>query len=168
VFLLWVVVFSPRKHDAFAFVRESTVLRIPFPHLIAISGLEEDTADSKDAPALLHFDGSLRFFRFRRLHFLSPLEHGETSNREPSGIVLQGILCTGRLWPEGLQSVGKLSAPTLHANSNRNWATIHAPQSDGYPYGAFGTGQRAPWLRDATPAPAASAEHSVNPRLLMR
>src|SRR5258708_39070208 len=71
VFLLRVVVFAPRKHHALAFVSESKVLRIPFAHLITISGFEEDTANSKDAPALLHFDRGLRFFRFRRLHFLS-------------------------------------------------------------------------------------------------
>ena len=71
VFLLRVVVFAPRKHHAFAFVSESKMLRIPFAHLITISGFEEDTADSKDAPALLHFDRRLRLFRLRRLHFLS-------------------------------------------------------------------------------------------------
>jgi hypothetical protein len=47
------------------------MLRIPFAHLITISGFEEDTADSKDAPALLHFDRRFRLFRLRRLHFLS-------------------------------------------------------------------------------------------------
>src|ERR1700693_2184337 len=71
VFLLRVVVFAPRKHHALALVSESKMLRIPFAHLITISGFEEDTADSKDAPALLHFDGRLRLFRLRRLHFLS-------------------------------------------------------------------------------------------------
>src|ERR1039458_2549168 len=71
VFLLRVVVFAPRKHHAMAFVSESKMLRIPFAHLITISGFEEDTADSKDAPALLHFDGRLRLFRLRRFHFLS-------------------------------------------------------------------------------------------------
>ena len=71
VFLLRVVVFAPRKHRALAFVSESKMLRIPFAHLITISGFEEDTADSKDAPALLHFDRRLRLFRLRRLHFLS-------------------------------------------------------------------------------------------------
>src|ERR1700730_697917 len=71
VFLLRVVVFAPRKHHASAFVSESKMLRIPFAHLITISGFEEDTADSKDAPALLHFDRRLRLFRLRRLHFLS-------------------------------------------------------------------------------------------------
>src|SRR5262249_33124125 len=70
VFLLRVVVFAPRKHHAFAFVSESKMLRIPFAHLITISGFEEDTADSKDAPALFHFDRRLRRFRLRRLHFL--------------------------------------------------------------------------------------------------
>ncbi len=59
VFLLRVVVFAPRKHHASAFVGESKMLRIPFAHLIAISGFEEDAADSKDAPALLRFDGRL-------------------------------------------------------------------------------------------------------------
>src|SRR6267154_647674 len=71
VFLLWVVVFTPRKHRALAFVSESKMLRIPFAHLITIRGFEEDTADSKDAPALLRFDGRLRLFRLRRVHFLS-------------------------------------------------------------------------------------------------
>jgi len=55
VFLLRVVVFAPRKHHALAFVSEAKMLRIPFAHLITISGFEEDTADSKDTPALLHF-----------------------------------------------------------------------------------------------------------------
>ena len=55
VFLLRVIVFAPGKHHALAFVSESKMLRIPFAHLITISGFEEDTADSKDAPALLHF-----------------------------------------------------------------------------------------------------------------
>ena len=54
-----------------AFVSESKMLRIPFTHLITISGFEEDTADSKDASALLQFDRRLRLFRLRRLHFLS-------------------------------------------------------------------------------------------------
>src|SRR3984957_4210879 len=71
VFLLRVVVFAPRKHRALAFVSESKMLRIPFARLITISGFEEDTADSKDAPALLHFDWRLRLFRLRRLHVLS-------------------------------------------------------------------------------------------------
>jgi hypothetical protein len=51
--------FAPRKLDALAFVSESKMLRVPFAHLIAIGGFEEDTADSKDAPALLHFDRRL-------------------------------------------------------------------------------------------------------------
>src|SRR5258708_34137878 len=71
VFLLRVVGFAPGKHRALAFVSESKMLRIPFAHLIAISGFEEDTADSKDAPALLYFDRRFRLFRLRRLHFLS-------------------------------------------------------------------------------------------------
>ena len=71
MFLLRVAVFAPRKHRAFAFVSESKMLRIPFAHLITIGGFEEDTADAKDAPALLHFDGRLRLFRLLRLHFLS-------------------------------------------------------------------------------------------------
>src|SRR6202022_5133097 len=71
VFLLRVVVLAPRKHHAMAFVSESKMLRIPFPHLIAMSGLEEDTADSKNAPALLHFDWRLRLFRLLRLHLLA-------------------------------------------------------------------------------------------------
>ena len=45
--------------------------RLRAMELITISGFEEDTADSKDAPALLHFDRRLRLFRLRRLHFLS-------------------------------------------------------------------------------------------------
>src|SRR5258708_39324130 len=71
VFLLRIVVFAPRKHHALAFVSESKMLRIPFAHLITISRFEEDTTDSKDAPALLRFDRRLRLFRLRRLHFLS-------------------------------------------------------------------------------------------------
>jgi hypothetical protein len=47
------------------------MLRIPFARLITIRGFEEDAADSKDAPALLRFDGRLRLFRLRRFHFLS-------------------------------------------------------------------------------------------------
>src|SRR5258706_189312 len=35
---------------------ESKMLRIPFAHLITISRFEEDTSDSKDAPALFRFD----------------------------------------------------------------------------------------------------------------
>src|SRR5215471_20302046 len=73
MFLLWVVVFAPRKHHAIAFVSESKMLRIPFAHLITISGFEEDTADSKDSPALLRFDRRLRLFRLWRLQFLSSL-----------------------------------------------------------------------------------------------
>src|SRR5207302_191364 len=65
--------FAPRKHRALAFVSDSKMLRIPFAHLITISGFEEYTADSKDAPTLLHFDRRLRLFRLRRLHFLSSL-----------------------------------------------------------------------------------------------
>src|SRR5512132_883229 len=53
VSLLRVVVFAPRRHRAFAFVSQSRMLRIPFAHLITIRGFEEDTADSKDAPAML-------------------------------------------------------------------------------------------------------------------
>src|SRR3984957_9448262 len=71
VFLLRVIVFAPWKHRALAFVSESKMLRIPFAHLITIGGFEEDTADSKDAPALLRFDRRLRLFRLRRFHFLS-------------------------------------------------------------------------------------------------
>ena len=56
---------------AASFVREAKMLRIPFAHLITISGFEEDAADSNDAPALLHFDRRLRLFRLRRLHVLS-------------------------------------------------------------------------------------------------
>src|ERR1043166_8539227 len=63
--------FAPRKHRTSTFVSEANMLRIPFAHLITISGFEEDTADSKDAPALLHFDRRLRLFRLRRFHFLS-------------------------------------------------------------------------------------------------
>jgi len=48
------------------------MLRIPFAHLITISGFEEDPADSKDTPARLNFDGRFRLFRLRRLHLLSP------------------------------------------------------------------------------------------------
>jgi hypothetical protein len=65
VFLLWFVVFAPLKDRALAFVSESKMLRIPFAHLITTSGFEEDTADSKDALALLHF------YRRLRLVFLS-------------------------------------------------------------------------------------------------
>jgi uncharacterized protein (TIGR03435 family) len=38
-------------HHASAFVSEPKMFRIPFAHLIAMSGFEEDTADSEDAPA---------------------------------------------------------------------------------------------------------------------
>jgi hypothetical protein len=91
---LRVIVFAPRKHRALALVSESKMLRIPFAHLITISGFEEDTADSKDAPALLHFDRRLRLFRLRRFHFLSPIERAELSNSEPSAIVLQVSLAS--------------------------------------------------------------------------
>jgi Aldo/keto reductase family len=30
---------------------------------------------------------------------------------------------------------------------------VSTPQAGGYPYGAFGVGQRARWLKDGTPAP---------------
>jgi hypothetical protein len=35
------------------------MLRIPFAHLIPISGFEEDTSYSNDAPSLFRFDGRL-------------------------------------------------------------------------------------------------------------
>src|SRR5438046_1469857 len=63
---------APRKHRAFAFVRKSKMLRIPFAHLVAIRGFEEHTADSKNAPALLLFDRRLRVFSFRRFHYCPP------------------------------------------------------------------------------------------------
>src|SRR5581483_7354160 len=76
VFLLGILLFAPRKHCASAFVSKSKMLRIPFAHLIAIRGFEEDTADSQDAPALLHVGRRRRLFSFRRLHFLSSLSAG--------------------------------------------------------------------------------------------
>jgi diketogulonate reductase-like aldo/keto reductase len=40
---------------------------------------------------------------------------------------------------------------------------VSAPQPGGYPYGAFGAGQRARWLQEGTPAPmqpyAAGSDH---------
>jgi hypothetical protein len=65
VFLLRVVVFAPREHRAVAFVSDSKMLRVPLARLIAISGFEEDTADSKDTAALLCANGGLRFFSLR-------------------------------------------------------------------------------------------------------
>src|SRR5208283_6024507 len=85
VFLLRVVVFAPRKHRALAFVSESKMRCIPFAHLIAIRGFEEDTADSKDAPALLHFDGRLRLFRLRRFHVLSSYCAGRDEQQRAEG-----------------------------------------------------------------------------------
>src|SRR5437763_661407 len=82
MFLLLVVVFAPWKHRALAFVSESKMLRIPFAHLITISGFEEDAADSKDAPALRHFDRRLRLFRLRRLHFLSSFCAGRDEQQQ--------------------------------------------------------------------------------------
>ena len=93
VFLLRVVVFAPRKHRASAFVSQSKMLRIPFAHRIPIGGFEEGTADSKDAPALLHFDRRLRLLRLRRFHSLSSFRQAAMSNGEPSAIVLPGIPC---------------------------------------------------------------------------
>jgi len=93
VFLLRVIVFAPPKHRALAFVSESKMCRIPCAHLIAIRGFEEDTADSKDAPALLHFDRRVRLLRLRRLGSCPVFEPAEMSNSEPSAIMLQGIFC---------------------------------------------------------------------------
>ena len=55
------------------------------------------TADSKNAPVLLRFDGRLRLFRFRRFHVLSSCKKSEMSNGEPSASVLHGIPCIGGL-----------------------------------------------------------------------
>ncbi|MFZ0760232.1 MAG: hypothetical protein WAM69_09800, partial [Candidatus Sulfotelmatobacter sp.] len=67
------------------------MLRVPFAHLITISGFKEDTPDSNDPPTLLRFDGRLRLFGLRRFHVLSSFEYTEITNREPSAIVPQGI-----------------------------------------------------------------------------
>jgi diketogulonate reductase-like aldo/keto reductase len=50
----------------------------------------------------------------------------------------------------------KLGAAELTLNNETTAALekVSAPKSGGYPYGAFGAGQRARWLQDGTPAPA--------------
>jgi aryl-alcohol dehydrogenase (NADP+) len=70
-----------------------------------------------------------------------------------------------------LRRCSTVRAPTIGAMTpgrsaiqlNATWAgdneataaleKVSAPQSGGYPYGAFGAGQRARWLQDGTPAP---------------
>jgi aryl-alcohol dehydrogenase (NADP+) len=42
---------------------------------------------------------------------------------------------------------------TLDNKATAALEKVSAPQSGGYPYGAFGAGQRARWLQDGTPAP---------------
>jgi aryl-alcohol dehydrogenase (NADP+) len=42
---------------------------------------------------------------------------------------------------------------TLDKEAAAALETVSAPQSGGYPYGAFGAGQRTRWLQDGTPAP---------------
>jgi aryl-alcohol dehydrogenase (NADP+) len=52
---------------------------------------------------------------------------------------------------------------TLGKEATRSLETVSAPQSGGYPYEAFGAGQRARWLQDGTPAStspyAAGSDH---------
>lgn len=43
---------------------------------------------------------------------------------------------------------------TLDAEITAALDAVSTPKSGGYPYGAFGSGQRARWLKDDTPAPA--------------
>jgi hypothetical protein len=42
---------------------------------------------------------------------------------------------------------------TLNDETTAALEKVSAPQSGGYPYGAFGEGQRSRWLQDGTPAP---------------
>jgi hypothetical protein len=60
-----------------------------------ISGFEEDTADSKDAPALLRLTGGFDFSGCGDGTFCPPIEPAEMSNSEPGAIVLHGIACIG-------------------------------------------------------------------------
>jgi aryl-alcohol dehydrogenase-like predicted oxidoreductase len=52
---------------------------------------------------------------------------------------------------------------TLDKEATTALDNVSAPQSGGYPYGAFGAGQRTRWLQDGTPAPtppyAAGSNH---------
>jgi hypothetical protein len=52
---------------------------------------------------------------------------------------------------------------TLNNEGTTVLEKVSAPQAGGYPYGAFGAGQRARWLQDGTPAPtppyAAGSHH---------
>ena len=43
---------------------------------------------------------------------------------------------------------------TLGEQATAELEKLSAPQPGGYPYGAFGAGQRARWMQDGTPAPA--------------
>ena len=42
---------------------------------------------------------------------------------------------------------------TLNDETTAALEKVSAPQCGGYPYGAFGKGQRSRWLQDGTPAP---------------
>ena len=42
----------------------------------------------------------------------------------------------------------------LDDESAKNLEKVSAPQPSGYPYGAFGAGQRMRWMQDGTPAPS--------------
>ena len=97
---------APRKHYALAFVSESEMLRIPFAHLITIRGFEEDTADSKDAAALLRLGGRFRFSGCGDCTSC-PFERAAMSNSDPSAIVLHGIACIGGLYI-GFDSNGEI------------------------------------------------------------
>jgi hypothetical protein len=53
---------------------------------------------------------------------------------------------------------------TLNEETTAALEKVSAPQSGGYPYGAFGAGQRSRWLQDGTPAPKQPfAEGSSHP-----
>jgi len=65
--------------------------RIPCAHLIAIRGFEEDTADSKDAPACSILTGGFDFSGCGDWASCPVFEPAEMSNSEPSAIMLQGI-----------------------------------------------------------------------------
>jgi aryl-alcohol dehydrogenase-like predicted oxidoreductase len=53
---------------------------------------------------------------------------------------------------------------TLGEEATASLAAVSAPKPGGYPYGAFGTGQRYRWMQDGTPAPKNFvAEGSAHP-----
>ncbi len=55
---------------------------------------------------------------------------------------------------EHLRSNLRAAELTLDNEATAALEKVSAPQSNGYPYGAFGAGQRSRWLKDGKPAPA--------------